>query len=86
MGIDGFSIGPLYVHFYGIIVMLGAFAGGLLASREAKRRGHNPEIIWDLMIYLIVSRMRYAPMAHLHPVTILCGGRTYHGLLSHTSH
>ena len=39
---DGFFIGPLHVRFYGIILMLGAVAGAWLATREAKRRGHDP--------------------------------------------
>ena len=65
MGIDGFYVGPLYVHFYGIIVMLGALAGGLLARSEARKRGQNPEIIWDLMIYLIVGGILGARLWHI---------------------
>jgi len=65
MGIDGFSIGPLYIHFYGIIVMLGALAGGILARSEAKKRGHDPDIIWDLMIYLIVGGIVGARLWHI---------------------
>ena len=34
----GFSIGPLFIHFYGIILMTGALAGAFLADREARRR------------------------------------------------
>ena len=63
--IDGFYIGPLYIHFYGIILMTGALAGGWLASREAKRRGHDPEIIWDLMIYLIIAGVVGARLWHV---------------------
>jgi phosphatidylglycerol:prolipoprotein diacylglycerol transferase len=40
------------IHFYGIILMLGALMGSYLAAKEAKRHGHNPEIIWDMLIYL----------------------------------
>ena len=63
--IDGFYIGPLYIHFYGIILMTGALAGGWLASREAKRRGHDPETIWDLMIYLIIAGVVGARLWHV---------------------
>ncbi len=63
--IDGFYIGPLFIHFYGIILMTGALAGGWLASREAKRRGHDPEIIWDLMIYLIIAGVVGARLWHV---------------------
>lgn len=63
--IDGFSIGPLYVRFYGIILMLGAVAGAWLATREARRRGHDPEIVWDLLIYLIIGGVLGARLWHI---------------------
>jgi phosphatidylglycerol:prolipoprotein diacylglycerol transferase len=62
---DGFQIGPLFIRFYGIIIMLGALAGGLLAQREAKRRGHDPEIIWDLLVWLIVAGVIGARIWHI---------------------
>ena len=52
---EGFSLGPLFVRFYGIILMLGAVAGAWLATREAKRRGYEPEIVWDLLTYLLIG-------------------------------
>src|SRR5574341_1411903 len=52
---DGFPLGPLYVRFYGIILMLGALAGAWLATREVKRRGYEPEIVWDLLTYLFIG-------------------------------
>ncbi|MBK8780455.1 MAG: prolipoprotein diacylglyceryl transferase [Anaerolineales bacterium] len=79
MGIDGFSIGPLYVRFYGIILMSGAFLGGLLAWREAKRRGHDPEIVWDLLIYLIVGGILGARLWHIltpSPSSVAAGRTT----------
>lgn len=63
--IDGFYIGPLFVHFYGIILMTGALVGGWLATREAARRGHDPEIIWDLLIYLIIGGVIGARLWHI---------------------
>jgi len=53
------------VAYYGIILMTGALIGGWLASREAKRRGHDPEIVWDLMIYLIVGGVIGARLWHV---------------------
>jgi phosphatidylglycerol:prolipoprotein diacylglycerol transferase len=63
--IDGFQLGPLYVHFYGIILMSGALAGGWLATREARRRGHDPEIVWDLLIYLVIGGVIGARLWHV---------------------
>ncbi len=63
--IDGFQIGPLYIRFYGIILMLGTVAGGWLAAREARRRGYDPEIVWDLLIYLIAGGVIGARLWHI---------------------
>jgi phosphatidylglycerol:prolipoprotein diacylglycerol transferase len=62
---EGFSIGPLFVRFYGIILMSGAVAGGFLAVREAKRRGYDPEIVWDLFIYLLIGGIVGARVWHI---------------------
>lgn len=62
---EGFSIGPLFVRFYGIILMSGAVAGAFLATREAKRRGYNPEIVWDLFVYLLIGGIIGARVWHI---------------------
>jgi len=62
---EGFNIGPLFVHFYGIILMSGAVAGGFLAVREAKKRGYDPEIVWDLFVYLLIGGVVGARLWHI---------------------
>ena len=62
---EGFPIGPLFIRFYGIILMLGALAGAWLATREAKRRGQEPEIVWDLLTYLLVGGIIGARIWHI---------------------
>ncbi|HVF24803.1 MAG TPA: prolipoprotein diacylglyceryl transferase [Anaerolineales bacterium] len=62
---EGFPIGPLFIRFYGIILMLGAVAGAWLATREAKRRGHEPEIVWDLLTYLLIGGIIGARLWHI---------------------
>ena len=62
---DGFFIGPIHVRFYGIILMLGAVAGAWLATREAKRRGYDPEIVWDLLTYLLIGGIIGARLWHI---------------------
>jgi len=62
---EGFSIGPLFVRFYGIILMSGAVAGAFLAVREAKRRGYDGEIVWDLFIYLLIGGIIGARVWHI---------------------
>jgi len=63
--VDGFFIGPFEIKFYGIIIMLGAVAGGWLAAGQAKRRGYDPEVVWDLLIYLIIGGIIGARLWHV---------------------
>lgn len=62
---DGIVIGKIAIKFYGIILMLGAVAGAFLAVREAKRRGHNSEIVWDLFVYLLIGGIVGARIWHI---------------------
>jgi len=62
---EGFYIGPIFIRFYGIIIMLGTIAGGLLAQREIKKRGYDPEIVWDLLIWLIIGGVIGARLWHV---------------------
>jgi phosphatidylglycerol:prolipoprotein diacylglycerol transferase len=55
----------IYIRYYGIILMSGAVAGGILASYEVKRRGYDPEIVWDLLVYLIVGGVIGARLWHV---------------------
>src|SRR5512141_2675849 len=62
---DGFALGPLYIRFYGIILMLGAVAGGWLATVEFRRRRLDPEMVWDLLVYLIIGGVIGARLWHI---------------------
>ncbi|WP_036719455.1 prolipoprotein diacylglyceryl transferase [Paenibacillus sp. JCM 10914] len=50
-----FSIGSLRVHWYGLILGLGALAGLLLAIREGKRFGIPQEFFMDLLLLGVPS-------------------------------
>jgi phosphatidylglycerol:prolipoprotein diacylglycerol transferase len=50
-----FTIGPLSVHWYGIILALGALAGLLLAIQEGKRFGVTPDFFLDLLLFGVPS-------------------------------
>lgn len=49
-----FNIFGFSIAFYGLIIGIGVVAGILLATREAKRTGQNPDDYWDLATYAIV--------------------------------
>jgi phosphatidylglycerol:prolipoprotein diacylglycerol transferase len=61
----GFQLGPIYIYYYGIILMVGALAGGWLASVEAKRRGYDPEIAWDGLIWVLIAGIIGARLWHI---------------------
>lgn len=48
------SIGTFEIAYYGILIGIGIFAGILIAVREAKRFGQDPEMIYDLAIYGVI--------------------------------
>jgi len=82
---QGFSIGPLYIHYYGILIMLGSLAGTWLASLEARRRGLNPEIPWDTLPWLLIGGIIGARLWHilLPPKSMVDVGITAGYYLSH---
>lgn len=83
--IESFYIGSFEIRFYGIILMLGALAGALLAQKEAKRRGHDPEIIWDLMLWLLIAGIVGARLWHVFtpPPSSIAQGFTTKYYLTH---
>ena len=63
--LTGFDIGPLTIRFYGLIIMLGALAAAWLATREARRRGENPELVWDGLVWVLIGGIIGARIWHI---------------------
>jgi phosphatidylglycerol:prolipoprotein diacylglycerol transferase len=61
----GFPIGPLYIRFYGILIMLGAIAAAFLAEHEARRRKLNSEFVWDALIIVLIAGILGARIWHI---------------------
>ena len=90
-----FKIGPVAIHSYGTLLMLGFVAGILLSVREAKRLDISPEVPLDLGIWVLIVGVVFARGTHVlldwgefanRPVEILCVWRTpglsFHGGLA----
>ncbi len=60
-----FQIGPLTIQLYGIIIMLGAVAGTFLAQFNARRRGENPDLVWDALIWVLIGGIIGARIWHI---------------------
>src|SRR5574342_1223876 len=62
---QGFFIGPVFIYYYGIILMLGAVAAAFLAEREVRRRGLDSELVWDALIYVLIAGIIGARIWHI---------------------
>lgn len=87
-----FSLGPVTIYAWGIFVAIGFFVGGFAAARFAKKRGDDPNVIWDLVVLMMACGMIggrighilfYAPLQYLaHPLSVFAiweGGLSWFG-------
>lgn len=61
----GFEVGPFFVRYYGIILMLGAVAAAFLAERETRRRGLSGDLVWDGLIWVLIGGIIGARIWHI---------------------
>jgi len=66
----------IVLRWYGVLVMLGAVVGTLIAEREIKRRGENGESIWDGLVWVLPVGILGARLWYV--VNDILGGHTYY--------
>ena len=85
LGIDlnpprGFSIGPLYIHFYGVIIACGLILAVVYACRRSREAGLNEDslldgVLWITPFSIICARAYYCafswPMYRNNPISVL---------------
>ena len=54
-----------HIYFYGILIMLGVVAAAFIGQAEAKRRGINPDYIWDALFWLVLAGIVGARLWHI---------------------
>ncbi len=59
------TLGPLTLRAYGVMIALGLLAGAALAAHEARRRGLNPDLIWDALPWAVVGGVVGARLWHI---------------------
>lgn len=90
---SGFSVGPLYLRWYGLLIASAVLVGLTVAQRLAQSRQLNPDLVGDLLVWLIVGAIPGARLYYVlfqwnyysqHPDQILAiwrGGIAIHGAI-----
>lgn len=79
---EGIIIGPLFLHYYGLIIMLGVLAGLRLAMAMGKRRGYSDETYWDLVAWMLIPGVLGARLWHVLMPSV-SSGLTFGWYLQH---
>src|SRR5437773_7285448 len=51
------SIGPISIHWYGVIMTLAIFLGTLIASRFVSQHGGDGNVIWDMLLWILIPAL-----------------------------
>jgi phosphatidylglycerol---prolipoprotein diacylglyceryl transferase len=65
VSMQGIELGPLEIRFYALALITGVIAGALLARVEARRRGLDPDLIWDMTIIGVIAGIIGARLYHV---------------------
>lgn len=49
------KIGSFEIRWYGVMIALAFIGGTWLGAREARRKGYDPELIYDLLFYVMLA-------------------------------
>lgn len=60
-----FEIGPIAVHWYGILIVLGILAAAYLSTFVAKLWGEDPDFVWDMLVLCIFLGVVGARLYHV---------------------
>jgi phosphatidylglycerol---prolipoprotein diacylglyceryl transferase len=89
----GVQLGPLSLRWYGLLIAIAVLVGLWLSQQLAKKRQMNPELVGDLVIWLILGAIPAARLYYVlfqwsyysqHPdeiLTIWRGGIAIHGAI-----
>jgi phosphatidylglycerol:prolipoprotein diacylglycerol transferase len=59
------QLGPISIHWYGIIMATAILAAAWLGTAEARRRGENAEIGWSMLLWAIAGGVIGARLYHV---------------------
>jgi phosphatidylglycerol---prolipoprotein diacylglyceryl transferase len=59
------QVGPISVHWYGIIMATAILAAAWLGTSEARRRGENPDLGWSMLLWAVAGGVIGARIYHV---------------------
>ena len=62
IALEGISIGSLQIRFYSLMILSGIGVGMIIAQREAKRYGENPEHIVNIAVLGAITAIVGGPL------------------------
>jgi phosphatidylglycerol:prolipoprotein diacylglycerol transferase len=71
INIDSFHVD---LRWYGLLIVTGTVVGAWLAAREVRRRGENPEYVWEGLVWVLLAGLVGARLWYV--VNDILGGRT----------
>jgi phosphatidylglycerol:prolipoprotein diacylglycerol transferase len=80
-----FGLQPFHIYFYGILIMAGVIAAAFIAQAEAKRRGLDPNFLWDALFWVVLAGIVGARIWHIFtpPPSMVEQGITTQWYLTH---
>lgn len=64
-----FRIGPVTVYWYGILIVIGVLAGAYVATVQARRRGEDPEHVWNALLVCLILGIVGARLYHVFSIS-----------------
>lgn len=59
------KLGPFEVHWYGVLIVGGAVLAAWLSTKEAERRGEDPEHVWNVLTWVLILGIIGARLYHV---------------------
>ncbi|HEX7568102.1 MAG TPA: prolipoprotein diacylglyceryl transferase family protein [Anaerolineaceae bacterium] len=74
-----------HIYFYGILITIGVVVATLVASAQAKHSGQDPEIIWDMLFWVVIAGIVGARIWHVltPPPSMIAQGISTQYYLTH---
>jgi len=58
-------IGPIAVHWYGLLIVSGVMLGAIYAANQAARQGISPDHIWNGLVLCVILGIIGARLYHV---------------------